>query len=770
MANSKDNISKYATSFIGFDEASGDVYDSIGGYVGTLYNTPTRVTGWNGEGYAMSFDGSNQYVLMNDKVIPIGAKSIRFKLKPNSLPTTFSCVLDNRGWVSGNSVGWIALLRNDGTFDISYWKDQNTYDTLKCTTSLDLGVYNDILLTFDGTTAKLYCNDMTVPKDTKNITTLANEGSINLHIGSANLGGTLSNYFDGQLDQIEIYDRVISPIPDKHLVLHNGQYKYHNGTSWLATTATEANFIQYGHDDLSHITEAQWAELTGNKSIAVWSDFEDKQYVSAVLEKEPFVAKDIIGDNAELILHTESTSEQLILNTEVDNYSVYDYISELPTVLVYTESTDDIIVSTTTEPFDLYDEFGDEVEVLFYTDDEAVTEADLILEANWSPIDELEGDFEVVTWTDEGSDTAQRVLELTAIPKPQFVKLANPKLLYGYLESILAEDVSETYRFKKDTRYLLTDQKGQDWYVWDKYSQSFVKTDASTHEAIIKNGMTDEDINNITDKQWKTWKGDYVNIGVFLKDNPRDTIVSIVESISYSDYLPRHSTQVEKGSFYILNTTAKIDLELNGNVIKGILSDDDLTRVQYRVFVNNKAYYPSDGSFTELGDSPRNIELVIPSKDIIMDDWNTVKVEFQDFYGTTDYWQTQFIGTYSGLMFKDIHGDYYSSEIGEVLKYLDFGVIIAGQTTIEHEIILKNQYGYDVENIYLYANTSEFPQGMSIEFSESLSPFLPQPELKLARVLKNNEEYPFFVRLKTELGSTPNANGSFDIIVRADKV
>lgn len=197
--------------------------------------------------------------------------------------------------------------------------------------------------------------------------------------------------------------------------------------------------------------------------------------------------------------------------------------------------------------------------------------------------------------------------------------------------------------------------------------------------------------------------------------------------------------------------------------------DNDLTRVQYRVLINNTHYYPSDGGFTKLGESPQNLELTINSKDIKIDDRNTLKIEFQDYFGTTDYWSTQFIGTYSGLMFKDVYGQYFSSEIGEVLQYLDFGIIIAGQTTIEHEVILKNQYGYDVKNVHLYANTANFPTGMTCEFSTSLSPFLPHSDLKLSSVLKNNEELPFFIRLKTELGATPDANGSFDIIVRADK-
>ena len=469
----------------------------------------------------------------------------------------------------------------------------------------------------------------------------------------------------------------------------------------------------------------------------------------------------------EIIISTENIYDTLNLETEVEPYSVYDYIGELPEVLVYTESTDDIIVSTTTEPFDIYDEFGDSVEVLYYTDDPEVTNADLILEANWSPLDELEGDFEVVTWTDEAPETAQRVLEMKAIPKPQFIKLVNPKRIYGALDEVLVNDLSQSYR--DEARYFISGTDTSKWYVWNKVLKKFVIADASSEEAIIANGMKHTDLNNITDTEWRTWNEQFLNIGIFLKDNPRDTIVSVVENVSYEDYLPRHTSTIQDTSLYILNTTAKIDIAFNGNVLKGMLSDDDLTRVQYRVILNNRYYYPADGSFTQLGESPQNIELVIRSKDIKIDDWNTLKVEFQDSFGTTDYWSTNFMGTYTGLMFKDVYGEYFSNEIGEVLKYLDFGVIIAGQTTIEHEVFLKNQYGYDVKNVHLLANTTNFPSDMTVEFSQSNSPFTPHSDLKLSGMLANNAETSFFIRLKTKLGSTPDANGSFDIIVRADK-
>lgn len=525
---------------------------------------------------------------------------------------------------------------------------------------------------------------------------------------------------------------------------------------------SEQNFINYGMDKGEEIDLSQ----VFTKKTIIHEDG-----TSETIETDPFTLADELGSSFQVIEYTGNpTQETSVITAETDPYSVYDYISETPEVLVYTELDEDITVETTTEPFDLYDEFGDSVDVLYYTDDESVNEADLILEANWSPLDELEGDFEVVVWTEEPSDIAQRALKMTAIPNPQFIKLVNPLKLYGYLEDVLIDDISQTYKNKKETRYLITDENSNDWYVFDKNTREFKIVDASTHESIIENGMTFEDLNSIEEEDWKKWGKEWLNIGIFLKDNERDTIVSVIDNMSYKDFLPRDTSSLSETSLYILNTTARIDISINGNTIKGVLSDDDLTRVQYRVLLNGEHYYPEDGSFTDLSEPPQNIGITFTSKDIKVDELNTVRVEFRDFFGTIDYWEADFIGTYSGLVFKDIYGDYFSTEIGEVLKYLDFGVIVAGQVTVEHEIILKNQYGYDVKNIQLFANTSEFPDGMTIEFSDSLAPFNPQEKLIIPEVLENGEELSFYVRLRTTLGVTPNANGSFDIIVKADRV
>ncbi|MFJ3387480.1 LamG-like jellyroll fold domain-containing protein [Lysinibacillus sp. NPDC086135] len=768
MANSKDNLRKYGKAFIGFDETSGNSMDSIGGYTGALVGNPTRVVGWNGKGYAMSFNGADQSVSFPPSIIQIGKPIvIRFKIKIPSIPSSNKAVMGNlRG--AGYNGFRLGILGGVGQLYI-YASDSVgvTLDTNGVGKNICDDKWHDIMIEFlPNKTVNYYVDTFNNPEysttQTRGFTTAFD---LNLELCRRVYHNDI--YLQCQIDSIEIYDRVISPIPDKYLIQYNSDYKYHDGTNWQSTTPTEENFIEYGMNNLDQIKEKQWKELSGDKSVIMWSDFEDKQFTSVVLNKNEFKAQDLLGDKPQAIYYTDSDTSLIAVETGVEHYSVYDYIGELPTVVVYTESTDDIIVSTKVEPFNIYEEFGDSVEVLYYTDDEDVKEADLILEANWSPVDELEGDFEVVTWTDEAPETAQRALEIKAVPKPQFIKLTSPKRVYGALADVFVNDISKSYR--DEARYFIAGEKTDNWYVWSKAENKFVVTDTSTEKAIMKNGMTHKELNSIADKQWRTWNSEYLNIGIFLVDNPRDTIKTIVETVSFEDYLPRNTTTIKDTSLYILNTTAKIDISLDGNVLKGILSDDDLTRVQYRVLLNNGNYYPSDGSFTKLGESPQNIELVIGSKDIRIDDWNTLKIEFQDFYGTTDFYSTRFIGTYSGLMFKDIYGKYFSSEIGEVLQYLDFGIIIAGQTTIEHEIILKNQYGYDVENVHLYANTANFPTGMTCEFSTSQSPFIPQPDLRLNGVLKNNEEKQFFIRLKTELGSTPDANGSFDIIVRADK-
>jgi len=446
-------------------------------------------------------------------------------------------------------------------------------------------------------------------------------------------------------------------------------------------------------------------------------------------------------------------STQSVVDEDVEPFSVYDYISENPQIVICTEFTDDIVVSTTTEPYDLYDEFGDEVDVLFYTDEETVTEAGLILEANWSPVDELEGDFEIVTWTDETDST--RTLEINAIPKPQFIAKSTVSDVRGSLNGVITSTTSPNVRF------LLTNNNSA-WYKWN--GSEFETVTYAKIDDILTLGNTYEELTNADYSKWTHSK---INIGVFLKDDDANT--SKINELGIVTNSPINTSQVSDLNFYILNTTAKIELDLKGLWLSGQLSDLDLTRVQYRVFLNEQPYFPLSGQFTNLSNPPLNIDITFKSEEVKINDWNTLRVEFKDSFGTVDYWQNTFVGNYSSLMFADTDGNYYSDDVGKVLQYLDFGVFFGGQYTLEHEVVIKNQYGYEVENLMIEANTGHLPEGVEVQFSETVEPFVPQPSLLLPNELKNDEQVSFYIRMISDIDSVPNGENKFNIFVKAER-
>lgn len=432
-----------------------------------------------------------------------------------------------------------------------------------------------------------------------------------------------------------------------------------------------------------------------------------------------------------------------------------------PVISYYTDDPDkeEITIETETEPFTIYDEMGDSMDVLYYTDDPDKEEADLEITADYSPLDEFE-EFEVVTWTDD--DETEFSLNLTALPRPQFITMKSAQDIYGYLQGFSVELSGE----RDDAYRILLSDDGKQWKTWS--GSSFVDVDASDDDVIRNQGIRLSDISEISDSSWKDSFLEQIFIGVFIDEEVNSD--SFIESISIEALTPSETTSVNEAKLYILNTRSIIDVEFAGSTVTGYVDDADLGRVQYRIILNDDPYYPSDGSFTKLQPSPLNISTTFTNRDILIDEENTLRIEFQDYWGSTDYWETTFVGTYSGLLFIDETGEYYSSDIGEVLKYLDFGVIIAGQTTIDHKVTLRNTYGYPVENVKIVVNRDEFPEGMDVEFSLNENTFEPMEEISFNEVIENGESKDFYIRLTTQLGITPSSQGSFDIVVTGDRV
>ncbi|MFF2090194.1 hypothetical protein [Paenibacillus sp. NPDC058174] len=121
---------------------------------------------------------------------------------------------------------------------------------------------------------------------------------------------------------------------------------------------------------------------------------------------------------------------------------------------------------------------------------------------------------------------------------------------------------------------------------------------------------------------------------------------------------------------------------------------------------------------------------------------------------------------YSGLMFMDTSQQYYSTSIGEILKYLDFGTLIAGQASLDLKVILTNTYPFDVKNIKLLVDNNI--SDVNVEISKSNNPFIAKQSLTYDQPLVFDDKLEFYVRLNVK--ETAVGDGTFDIKVEADPV
>jgi len=118
------------------------------------------------------------------------------------------------------------------------------------------------------------------------------------------------------------------------------------------------------------------------------------------------------------------------------------------------------------------------------------------------------------------------------------------------------------------------------------------------------------------------------------------------------------------------------------------------------------------------------------------------------------------------LAFHDGKGEYYSDNAGNVFKYLDFGTLIAGQTSLPQRVYLRNLSPFEVENVSVRVDNSISPSGVQIQISKYNNPFVPEDYIVFdGVVLDPDEDVSFFVRIATEEGAV--AGGNFPIMAKA---
>lgn len=298
--------------------------------------------------------------------------------------------------------------------------------------------YNKIFLKNVSTNYSSYSELKNSPEPTvtTSLTNVTYDNEFNITSFGWNHTGTEENP-DGTQAHIGVYGgKYAWGVWNSTLILSNGEWKtYDSETGWQTVSTldipTEQTFLNHGIIDLSIIPQSAWRELGENEiKISYYDRNPNKEEITVIIE---------------------------------------------------------------TEPFTFYDEMGDSAKILYYTDNLDITDPKLEIETNYSPIDELDDVFEVVTWTGNMEDE-KKLLEIICLPEGQLV----------FQESDINADevkqISLSTNLSNDgiIRIIASADQGVTWKTFDGSEWKIISPEK---EMVKIKGMTPDDLNSLTDKQ-----------------------------------------------------------------------------------------------------------------------------------------------------------------------------------------------------------------------------------------------------------------------------
>jgi len=199
-----------------FDEETGSTAKDSSPYGnhGTIYGA-TRVRGIIGK--ALSFDGEDDYVEVNDSESLDITDEITITLWLKRKNNDTSIIFKAGGSLgSGTGSGYRVILDEDNKISFNL-RHGSSEDWVTCNSTIPADVFTFIVVTFDGSVAKIYVNS---ELDKTGYMSPCWTNDVPLRIGHR---GWNPNYFNGTIDEVRIYNRALSP---GEIRIHYAFFKY----------------------------------------------------------------------------------------------------------------------------------------------------------------------------------------------------------------------------------------------------------------------------------------------------------------------------------------------------------------------------------------------------------------------------------------------------------------------------------------------------------------------------------------------------------------
>nr|WP_278429930.1 filamentous hemagglutinin [Brevibacillus laterosporus] len=117
------------------------------------------------------------------------------------------------------------------------------------------------------------------------------------------------------------------------------------------------------------------------------------------------------------------------------------------------------------------------------------------------------------------------------------------------------------------------------------------------------------------------------------------------------------------------------------------------------------------------------------------------------------------------LGFRNEFGKYYTDNAGGVLRYLDFGTLIASQTSLPKAVWLQNNAEFPVNRMQVWVDKATVEAGMDVKLSISETPFIGILELEFSGTYAPGAASKFYVRVGSDI--TVKQGGTFDLKAKA---
>lgn len=272
----------------------------------------------------------------------------------------------------------------------------------------------------------------------------------------------------------------------------------------------------------------------------------------------------------------------------------------------------------------------------------------------------------------------------------------------------------------------------------------------------------------------KDYSTDYISLEEPLTDTIKIPISLITTSvntynISVTVLFENKQTVSQNKEVILYNKKPTIIGTVENNTLFMQIGDEENDLVKYNVYMNGEKIYPQDTDFTGF-EPPSSNTIKLKSTDVKINQLNTITIKAEDNWGETNSFTYEFIGEYIGLLFMDEKGEYYSTDIGDILKRLNFGQIFAGSMSGIKKVTILNNMGVDIKDLEIIITPESKPNKLTVFYGFDIYSLVEDTQQLIKNeVVKNKETVDLYLRIYPDI-EFEHRNAKFEIKAQAQPV